>query len=236
MRRKRKRGRFIRLLTGLVLFTALGFLLVSLFSRFVIRPVLLTAGLSEAKEIATIAISDAVNGVSASSDIDYNEILQLKTDESGNLKAITTDSGRINQIQVEMTEKIIENMDVGLRELKLPLGNFISAELFSGRGPMLSFQILPIGSVDTELSTLFTQSGINQTKLQIILNVTAGVEILMPVSSVESEVTTSICIAEAVIVGDVPNYYTQITQSADEGRGIAELAANYGADKFANVE
>ena len=98
------------------------------------------------------------------------------------------------------------------------------------------FQILPIGSVDTELSTLFTQSGINQTKLQIILNVTAGVEILMPVSSVESEVTTSICIAEAVIVGDVPNYYTQITQSADEGRGIAELAANYGADKFANVE
>ena len=237
MHRRKKRGSLLlRLPLALFLVTVLGFLLVSLFSRFVIRPVLLTAGISEAKAIATIAISDAVNAAASASDVNYNEILQLKTDASGNLKAITTDSGKINLIKSEMTEAILKNLDVGLQKLELPLGNFISGELFSGRGPMLSFQILPIGSVETELSTLFTESGINQTKLQIILNVKAEVEILMPGSSVMSDVTTSICIAEAVIVGDVPHYYTQIGETESAGRSAAQLAADYGAEKFAGVE
>lgn len=235
-RHKNKKFSLVKAAVILVTCTVVGFLLLTLISDLVIRPVLLTAGISQAEEIATLAISDAVNDEIARSDMSYDNILKFQNDGNGNLKAVTTDSVKINLLKANMTAKILENLDVGMRDIELPLGNFISGELFSGRGPMLRFGIVPIGSVYTEFSTLFTQSGINQTKLQLMLNVTVTVSILMPVSSVDTNLSTSICVAETVIVGEVPSYYTQINEFTDNPSSKADIAANYGADKFADIQ
>ena len=65
-----------------------------------------------------------------------------------------------------------------------------------------------VGNVETELVSKFSQAGINQTLHRIYLNVSCKVTILTPFDSIEEIITNQVLVAEAVIVGDVPdNYY-----------------------------
>ena len=54
-----------------------------------------------------------------------------------------------------------------------------------------------------------SDAGINQTRHQILLDVTVAVEILLPGSTLNTEIGAQIPVAETVIVGTVPDTVLQ---------------------------
>lgn len=68
-----------------------------------------------------------------------------------------------------------------------------------------------VGNVETDLVSQFSQSGINQTLHRIYLNVNCTVTILTPFDTIEQSITNQVLIAEAVIVGEVPSTYYNLS-------------------------
>ena len=86
--------------------------------------------------------------------------------------------------------------------------------------------MVPIGYVTTTISNEFTSAGINQTLLRIMMSVTGTVTVVMAGYSATSEVTTDFCIVETIIVGAVPQGFTEVTGSGSLSSNINDFMAN----------
>ena len=78
----------------------------------------------------------------------------------------------------------------------------------SGVGPRIPIKLLPVATADAKFATAFTSAGINQTRHQIIVEVTVDIGVVLPGLRTGTEVTSQVNIAETIIVGNVPNTYT----------------------------
>ena len=73
-----------------------------------------------------------------------------------------------------------------------------------------------VGNVETDLISQFSQAGINQTLHRIYLNVNCKVTVLTPFDTIEQQITNQVLIAEAVIVGNVPETYYNLNGISSE--------------------
>ena len=85
--------------------------------------------------------------------------------------------------------------------------NYQISKYLSGMGPGISINIIPSGTVTTELKTEFKSQGINQTVYRIYLEVVCNEKILTSYNSIEIKITNQILLVETVIVGNVPETY-----------------------------
>ncbi len=81
----------------------------------------------------------------------------------------------------------------------------------SGRGPKIPIKIIPYGSISAQVENVFAEAGINQTRHQIMMIVTANLSVVLPNKRINTSVKAQVNIAETIIVGDVPNAYTHVT-------------------------
>jgi hypothetical protein len=90
----------------------------------------------------------------------------------------------------------------------------------------VEFKIIPSGFVNSQLVHRFDTAGINQTRHQIVLEITANISAVLPGYSTASQVVSSLILAETVIVGASPEAFTQvITEQTDP----ANIIADYGS-------
>ena len=93
-----------------------------------------------------------------------------------------------------------ENFDIRL-------GSFTGSKLLSGSGPKIKIRIQTDGNVQTELKSEFTSTGINQTLHRLYINVICTTIVYTPFSNTKETVESKILLAEAVIVGKIPDTY-----------------------------
>ncbi len=104
---------------------------------------------------------------------------------------------------------------IGKQGIDLPMGTAAGIPLFAGAGPMLRMNFSPEGAVQTHISSEFRSAGINQTLHRIILTLTADVAIILPGSARTDTVSLSMPVAEQIIVGKVPDAYTDVANQED---------------------
>ena len=90
---------------------------------------------------------------------------------------------------------------------RIPLGSFTGSKLLSGIGPEIPFRMSSVGNVETDLRSEFSSAGVNQTLHRIYLQVECNVAILTPFNVIEKKIANQVLLAEAVIVGTVPETY-----------------------------
>ncbi len=170
-------------------------------------------GLAEAKatEVGTMAVNDALSDTSRL-DIRYEDLMGWKTDGAGNIVAVQPNTGEINRIAASTTSKV----QTALRQIKnvkisIPLGQIFGSALLAGLGPWIEVSVVPIGVVRTTVTDSFEVAGINQLRHQIYLQLHANMRILVPLVSSNVTIDTRMPIAEAIILGDVPNFYMSTT-------------------------
>ncbi len=95
--------------------------------------------------------------------------------------------------------------------------HLLGTKILSGRGPNVPIKMATVGNVETDLVSQFSQAGINQTLHRIYLNVGCNVTILTPFDSIEQNITNQVLLAEAVIVGEVPDTYYNLSGFNDKG-------------------
>ena len=185
-------------------------LVVSYVERF-FAPIIRTMAVSRSEVLLSQEIANEINETMSENGITYGDIISFVLDKDGRINAMTTNIVTANKLKSFLALSILTRItNVDETELSIPVGNLTGISILSGRGPEMKVKVIPIGSVQTELSSQFVSAGINQTQHRIIMEVTSNVDIILPSETVSTTVSVNVVIAETVIVGSVPDSYTEI--------------------------
>lgn len=165
---------------------------------------------SDAVDMVTLAVNDAVSRVMAEGDYSYDYFVTLEKDVDGNIAAVSTNMSRINAVSAEILSEVVNAAANGKMDLLVPLGNLLGSNLLLGKGPDVPVEIITLTSSYIDIENELVSTGINQAKHKIILKIDVDIDILVPWDVITTRVESSVLIAETVIVGRVPDTYVAV--------------------------
>lgn len=176
----------------------------------VVTPTVLAAGDIEIRE-KVISIVNEVLSSNYSNNLNYDDIIKIEKDDSGNISLIRANTLKMNKLACDVSLDVQDNIKkMGELGVKLPVGYIFKNNLLSYFGPKVTIKMEPIGNIETKYKSVFQSAGINQTKLSIYVNVKTKVRIIIPTDYNDIEIKNEIPISETVIVGKVPNSAFQL--------------------------
>ncbi len=218
----RKNGRWRTLFSIFFVFLIVGVMGFALL-EIKLKPSIMTL----AKAKAQIAATEAVNRTLSeeiSSQMRYEDMMIWKTDGNGNIVAIQPNTSEINRVAGLTTVKIQEALkDIPRDKVAIPLGYVFGNDLLASMGPWLSIAVLNVGTVNTSVYDMFESTGINQIRHRIYMDIEASMDVVIPSLRADVVVKTTMPIAEAIILGDVPQYYVNIGSGNDLAGGGVSL-------------
>lgn len=213
--------RFLRKLGTLLVVLGIICALLLAATDIFIRPTLMTLLDYKCRTAAERIISNAVFD-KLGSDSAAGDIVSFTLDGSGRIAAMNTDRVKINSLKALLNDAVNEGIDaLGDETVRISLGTLTGISFLYGTGTELVFRMEPKGRAETKLKSSFASAGINQTIHSIILEVDAEISPMMAGFSENVAITCDILVAQTVIVGSVPDSYSNII--LDEGN-ISELA------------
>ncbi len=176
-----------------------------------VRPLAEEIACTKAKNAVTAVLNDAVDRTLAAQPVAYRDIIQLQTDQAGQITALTTDTAKMNTLRTAILEYVVEQVSsLDSTSLSIPLGDLTGFTSASDRGPRLPVRVLSVASAEASFRNQFQAAGVNQTLHQVMLEVAVDVKLLIPGGTVETRASAQVCVAETVIVGQVPDAYLQM--------------------------
>lgn len=207
----RRRTALLCLLVCLALIAA-GVLLVE---RNLTR-VVLSLAQAQARAMAVRILNEAATELLSSGGVTYDSLMHVTADEGGQVRLIQANTPEMNRLAAQVSllaqSKLQETRD---QAVKVPLGSALGLTLFAGAGPKIEVRILPVGSVHAEFHTDFQTAGINQTRHRVSLMLTAQVQLVIPTGAQTVAATTQVAMAESIIVGEVPDTFTDVGDDMD---------------------
>ncbi|MBR4950134.1 MAG: sporulation protein YunB [Clostridia bacterium] len=206
-RKKKYKKRFIKLFFVLI-FMIFGLILFDIRIKKVVE----SSYSAYVKKQATNAVISAVNTHLSEDDNFYQDIITVSTDEGGKVTSIKTDTKKLNTILADLSSRIVNNLEnKGKFYIYIPIGSVFSDHFFAGKGPKIKIRgIFPPGQISTDLKSDFVSAGINQTKHSIYLDFSAKAGVILATKNIDMDFKTRISIAETVIVGDIPESFTNV--------------------------
>ena len=220
-RKKRNRIRLFWLILALVVLAVFLVIRIRLFP--LVRDMAVSRVTNEASNVINYAIDEQIKNGS----VDYDNMVLLEKDATGNVTALKTNMGEVNRLKTQVLDIVNEEiLDLAVDQIGVPIGNLVMPEFFSGRGFYLPVKVISIRSSDAEFQNQFSQAGINQTLHQILMNVGITMTVLTPAGTENITITSQVVIAETVIVGNVPNSYVTLDTGKPESEPAAESIPN----------
>lgn len=212
VKRRSRRKKLITRVSAFLLVLVIGFWA---HIHFNVRPVLRRISEEEVRAMAATAVNEAALKI-MSGQVDYNSILEVEKNSAGDIVLIRAKPIELNAIARNIT-LLTQNYlsKLGQQGIDVPWGTLTGLAFLSGKGSAISFNVLPIGTADSRFTSGFQSMGINQTRHQICMDVSAGIQVIIPGMSFDFETVTQVPIAESIIVGKVPDTYLQ-SSSLDE--------------------
>lgn len=145
--------------------------------------------------------------------IEPGRLILIERDENGSVRSLTTDYAAVNRIKaalaVQMQERIAQ---MGVVKTYVPAGMLVSDTLYTGAGFHIPIRIFAAGTVDIRFYDEFTSAGINQTRYKLMVEITAPAQVAGILSRQETQAVTQVPLADAVVVGTVPQNYLNMNQ------------------------
>lgn len=177
-----------------------------LFTDAKIRPAIYDLAAVEAKAVAVKTIHTAVENILAKNSVSYADIVSISRNDSGGITGITTDIVKLNLFKSRITNAVDnEFVLTGSTKVSVPLGSASGITFLSGCGPYIDVKISMLSSTQSDFENKFESAGINQTQHSVVLNLGTRVVLTMSGRRITTDVNTSFCVAQTVIVGTVPN-------------------------------
>ena len=155
------------------------------------------------EQALNIAVSNVINA-----SINYDSVINIAYTNTGEIAYLNANQYIINTISREVVKNAQELMlTIGEDGVAVPLGTFSGLSIFNGRGPNVKLQMVPVGIVASNFNSVFTSVGINNTLHQLFLNVSAKVELILPLKNCVVNIEQSVLLCEAIVVGKVPEVY-----------------------------
>ena len=193
---------------------------VFLFVRNNVTPMIITISNEQIKRLTSDAVGSAILDVmSESTSVEY---LSVKRDDKNNITSVDLDSSAVTDLAQKITLQAQKNINsIGTDGIKIPVGSLSGVTLFTGLGPDINIKIYLVGSTQTQITSEFTEAGINQTLHRLYLNIKSSVAVAVPGLPSTVNTVTQALMSEMIIVGDVPQTYLKSTSVGD----LLDLAA-----------
>lgn len=162
---------------------------------------------ADAKDVITAKINDAIVDTLSAGEYGGDYFVTFQKAENGDVTAVSSNMARINELSSKILDKLVDSTRDNTITIGIPAGNLTGASLLMGRGAKIPVKIVVLSSSRVEFMNNIVTAGINQTKHQITLRVTADMQILVPWGTENTQVSTDVLIADTVIVGKVPDTY-----------------------------
>lgn len=169
-----------------------------------LRPVAAQLAVRQVHNLVTAQLDQALYGIP----VDYAKLVHLQQDDSGTVLAITSDPGQVNLLRAKVSEAALQAIaQVDVHTMGIPLGSLFELDLLWALGPTIRVHSLTAGTVKTQVRSEFLSAGINQTLHRILVDVTVPLTVILPGGQENTQVNTTVCLAETVVVGRVPDTY-----------------------------
>lgn len=174
-------------------------------------PVLEILAETEVRNAVTAAVGEAISDGIVENKVSYDDIITVETDESGRVTALKSNMAGANLLRARLLEAALEEVaGLSQRDFSIPMGNLLGVDVLSGRGPGVRVTVLSAGAAGAEYRNEFTAAGVNQTLHRVSLDITATVRLFLPGKILPVSVSSSVCVAETVIVGETPDTYLNL--------------------------
>ncbi len=188
---------------------------VFLYLRLAVTPIIKTIAEDEIRALTVTTMSNSVTDVLNDTPT-YLDMVAITYDNDNSISSIKIKSSVINEIVQKITVASQTNLSkVGQQGISIPLGSLSGIMFFSGKGPEVNVQVIPVGAVSAQLCSEFTEVGINQTNHRIYLKLSAKVNIILPGANNTVDVITDVPVIDSIIVGKVPQTYLNATNTQD---------------------
>ena len=171
---------------------------------------------AQARAMAVRVLNESAAELLAAGDISYDSLMHITTDSQGQVRLIQANTPQMNRLASRVSllaqQRLQETRDSTVR---VPLGSVLGLTIFAGAGPRIQVKVLPVGSVHAVFHTDFQTAGINQTRHRVSLTLTAQVQLVIPTGAQMVEVSTQVAMAESIIVGEVPETFTDVGNDMD---------------------
>ena len=175
-----------------------------------LNPVVISMAEARARQLAVAAINQAVAEVVKSS-VSYSDLIQVSTDGNGRVTFIKANTLLMNELASKTALTVQKNLlELENEGVTLPLGSAFGIKILAGSGPRIRVDMVPVGSITTRFVTAFESAGINQTRHEISLETSTQMRIVIPTGASSVSITTSVPVADAIIVGEVPDSYVNV--------------------------
>lgn len=209
-RRKRKdkqnRGKWFFCLVLLLILS----IYTVVFTERIIKPNLTAVAEIKTRVIIAQIINDAVQSQLVS-DTAMNDLLLVQTGQDGKIAYVQSNTAAMNRLTAGLISALQqEYREMQPAKVRVPMGSLLGSQILSEFGPDIEIKVLPIGMSKVNFKTEFESAGINQTKYKVFLVMDSQARILAPFSVDDIRVESSLLIAEAIIVGEVPESYINV--------------------------
>lgn len=178
------------------------------------RPAMTALAIARIRSVAARAMNDAILE-SMGDETNYARLIQVH-ESADRVYMLQANTHKMNILAADCAEAAQERIaQMGDQGISIPLGTITGISFLAGKGPSVKVSFSPAGSVQSEFSSEFISSGINQTLYRVNLRLIASVRLVMPGVSETVSVQAEAAIAESIIVGDVPEVYTNVASEED---------------------
>ncbi|MBQ9414855.1 MAG: sporulation protein YunB [Clostridia bacterium] len=221
MRSRKSGNRWLKRLIVLGLVPILALFLLD----YHLRPVMLANASGRAKELAMLAINRAVEQTLVDLAVDYDNFITVTRDGTGQITAISANAAPINRVKAAVNVAVSAALhDTEPQEFFVPLGTLSGVALLSGRGPQIGCRTMVVDTPIIDLESSLSSAGINQTLHRIDLKVTVPLVVTLPMQTNTVSVQTDYLLAQTVLLGDVPDSYTDVISDPDMVGSIFDYA------------
>ena len=158
----------------------------------------------------TVKMNAAFDELMAQYDDEYSSYVHIERDGEGNITLITADMIKINKLMAQYSTIVQTHVsEIEEDDITVPMLAFTGWPLVSTLGADVKLDIVAVGDAPCSYHSEFKEVGINQTLHSIYIDVSAGVEIILPMDNIVVTCPSSALVCESVIVGKVPQFYLQ---------------------------
>lgn len=195
-----------------------------------LEPTLMSIAENRARQFAAQAINDAI-AKEISENIDINELI-VKHENAGEPsysfnpqvynKVISEASIRVQKYldlveagELEQLDNFKNDININKEDSKnsngivyhIPLGMATNMTLLSNLGPEIPVRLQILGDVTSDVETKIVESGINNTYLEIYINVKVQMNVIIPLKEEPVEISNLVRIGDLFHPGKIPQYY-----------------------------
>ena len=203
-----------RNLKGVGIFFTLFFLIFLIWLIFTkLQPSFIEYAKVYSNNIANEVVNSAVDDVFVKEE--YQSLAQIMENSSENIKAIETDTAKVNRLKSAIIQSMQKNIDSHKSDtVYVPLGSCSNLYFLAGLGPKVPIRIYPVSIVNADFKESFDSVGINQVKHKLYLDVSMKMSFVGMMFAQSDTVETSVLLNETIIVGDTPTYYGNVGMTA----------------------